>query len=594
MTINLVINDVGYDVTNDVIIESMVFTKPLFRALEPSSATFNFSLLQQSNIYDDLLTAIDEIECLVTENGVPVFTGFLTDNWSFGVDAKGRQQISLVAEDCLNKKLKKSWQSLNGKQTVYNNVSAISVVSDICSLAGIVFVTSSYYLGDLDTKKIFKVIRDVDDIQYYSVLKPLLLDFGYTFHIDEAGSLRLYKLINTGSDVAPNIPDLCVVRLEKNRTRYDQINVNWKSVKTLSDTVVFEDTTGADDTNPCNITVEAGAVYPSSSDGQAVLSQYQLQTGEKILLVVGAAPDVVRSPTSTLSFTDLGLYADLKINAGASPCSITKLRITATTVYAENETNITTSNKGGKKKYKYGAQYLNSTSAAEELADLLYNYFNNLDFSYTVKSKADLLVGSFVTLSEQTFSGISQKCRIVKKITRYKSITSKSYEYSIEAVGAATVTEKEIERIAPPKNNTVGPQGLPATVYSVSSASPVLAKSVAGVFTPAAASFSFFSTTGTAAPVPYAGYWKIYETTDGSSWSLKETASANATGKSRTPTDSSVKGIRCELYAAGGVTTLLDTLTVLVVSDGSTGTTGSSGASAISGILQNESHSRRC
>lgn len=111
--------------------------------------------------------------------------------------------------------------------------------------------------------------------------------------------------------------------------------------------------------------------------------------------------------------------------------------------------------------------------------------------------------------------------------------------------------------------------GQNATAYNMFTSANVLTlNNTRTAFTPATITFSAKSQTGTGAPTDYSGRYKIYESTDGSTFALKYTSSGNENNKVYTPSGLTVKAIKAELFLAGGVTTKLDELTVNVVADG--------------------------
>ena len=87
-------------------------------------------------------------------------------------------------------------------------------------------------------------------------------------------------------------------------------------------------------------------------------------------------------------------------------------------------------------------------------------------------------------------------------------------------------------------------------------------------FTPSSVTFRSYYHDGTSTSrTAYAGRYVIAESTDGTSFTTKYTATSNITTRTYTPSNANVKVIRCQLYAAGGTTQLLDQETVSVVKD---------------------------
>ena len=140
-----------------------------------------------------------------------------------------------------------------------------------------------------------------------------------------------------------------------------------------------------------------------------------------------------------------------------------------------------------------------------------------------------------------------------------------------------------------------GATGSAAYQYVLNVSPAAVVKAEDGTLSPASISLSATRASGTGAPAAYSGRFKVEKSADGKTWSNVYTSSANESSKSvGVPSDA--KLLRCSLYLAGGTTTLLDTQTVPIVSDGQkgdtgqTGGTGAAGADAYTVILTNESH----
>ena len=140
-----------------------------------------------------------------------------------------------------------------------------------------------------------------------------------------------------------------------------------------------------------------------------------------------------------------------------------------------------------------------------------------------------------------------------------------------------------------------GATGSAAYQYVLNVSPAAVVKAEDGTLSPASISLSATRASGTGAPAAYSGRFKVEKSADGETWSNVYTSSANESSKS-VDVPSGVKLLRCSLYLAGGTTTLLDTQTVPIVSDGQkgdtgqTGGTGAAGADAYTVILTNESH----
>ena len=129
-----------------------------------------------------------------------------------------------------------------------------------------------------------------------------------------------------------------------------------------------------------------------------------------------------------------------------------------------------------------------------------------------------------------------------------------------------------------------GADGANAVTYSLSASSLVLNKNISNVFNPTTITFSCWSKTGASDRVAYLGRLKIYE--NGTAVTIAALDN-NVSSYTYTPTTAATI-LKCELYAAGGTTTLYDSVTVAVTKDGATGGTGAAGSGAYGVILGNQ------
>lgn len=113
-----------------------------------------------------------------------------------------------------------------------------------------------------------------------------------------------------------------------------------------------------------------------------------------------------------------------------------------------------------------------------------------------------------------------------------------------------------------------GENGTDGRVYILSANATVIKQGADNVYAPRAVTFSAFYRDGTTASrTPYSGRFKIEESTDGTNYYQKYVSSYNESTHTHTPTSTSVKSIRCTLYASGGTNTPLDIQTIAVVRD---------------------------
>lgn len=163
----------------------------------------------------------------------------------------------------------------------------------------------------------------------------------------------------------------------------------------------------------------------------------------------------------------------------------------------------------------------------------------------------------------------------------------------VEFVCTKDSTATIIKRFTINKDRS-GSDGKNAVIYTLSTDVAVMKLNASNVFVPTSGTFSAAMTEGNGTPSVYSGRFKIYETTDGTTYTLKYTSTSNESSKSYSPSSTDVKAIKCELYRAGATTSLLDTQTLSVVIDGKDGKPGDAGIDALNVILGNSAEVIPC
>lgn len=112
-----------------------------------------------------------------------------------------------------------------------------------------------------------------------------------------------------------------------------------------------------------------------------------------------------------------------------------------------------------------------------------------------------------------------------------------------------------------------GKDGTNSRSYILEASDTAIKKGADGALTPSKITFrSFYRDGDSATRIPYNGRFKIGESTNGTSYSVKYTSSANESAKEYTPT-ATAKILRCTLYSADGTINALDTQSVVVLTD---------------------------
>ena len=140
-----------------------------------------------------------------------------------------------------------------------------------------------------------------------------------------------------------------------------------------------------------------------------------------------------------------------------------------------------------------------------------------------------------------------------------------------------------------------GEDGADAVIYEVSPNVYAVNMNEDGAFTPASITFSAYSKIGSSlVKNDYFGRMIIYESIDGSTFTVKYTSSSDEHIKEYTPSANTVKAIKCTLFQAGGTSVKLDEQTIIITKDGKTGANGENGDGGTSVVVGNDSEVIPC
>lgn len=118
--------------------------------------------------------------------------------------------------------------------------------------------------------------------------------------------------------------------------------------------------------------------------------------------------------------------------------------------------------------------------------------------------------------------------------------------------------------------NITGQQGATGTAaysYKLNASDTIVGRTKTGQYTVNEITFTATYKQGTGAVTAYAGRFKIETTLNGTDWTTTVSSTANESSKKFTIPENII-AIKCSLYQAGGLTVLLDIMTVPIVKDG--------------------------
>lgn len=472
MTLSVIITAgvTAYDCSDYVVLHSVEIDEQLFNpeSFKPNTNKAVLRLHRTCPYIDEIFAADGDISIAITADAIPVFSGYLTDNYSLKITARGGSDVELTAEDPGIRLLKNPWASTGGLYTSFSGKkvcdsadSANSFVHILAALAGVTVSATVPTISDL----LYFSVEDKSKSQYWDILEGVLFDFMHTFYFDASGELCLFAFGGlTGTPSTDVRSDATIlqkslgdagIEIKKRFIQYKEVNVQYKEGELVTSAVVFRDTTGQGLTD-CDIEIAAGGYYPTSCDASTyAYIDYFLEDGRDILAVTSATADFVVDTGITYEFTHIGKSAQIRFyNPTALPKHIRKLKVTGSNVYVVKADSTMTSNEGGGKKLEVEANYLTENADAQSLANLLRYVYANSSALYTFRSYQGVLypatdlypsealyplgdtleLGGLIRLYDPLWTGLDINCAIYRK-----KYTVGKAGATFEALGIGTI-----------------------------------------------------------------------------------------------------------------------------------------------------------
>lgn len=461
--ITFTIDGVDTSITSlDILKNSLEITAILYNDLSPATNKASFSILRSSAIIPKLLaTDSRKIQVVIKDGATPIFTGFLTDSYSWDISSRGKSDVKLSAEDVGIKLLKAIWVSEGGVSTIKNDIHLCnpanpenSLVHIVATLSG---VTVDAFVPTI-TKTVDLSVEDSKGTTYWDVLTSALKDFGYVFYFTTLGRLSLYDFkrssitSNGFLDSSSIISDGGVaVKIQKKLRQYNQVRISWVEREVLDNERVFEDITGATAVYSCYIPLAPNAYYPSEDYS---FSEYSsLDSGKELIRVNTISSQIVADAGISHEYTNMGTRIKMRFhNSGNVTSYIKKLAFYGQAVVIKSN-NITIAGDGGTESYSYEAKHIRTKEDASTLANALKEYYKHCNFTYRFSSEENFKVGDIVTINENAFTGLFADVLITKKVT------SDSYHtYEGHGISGFNLIEATILDRSSPANSQSRPQ----------------------------------------------------------------------------------------------------------------------------------------
>ena len=252
----------------DIIRHSFTFKEQILNGLSPSSNSVSFKLHRDAEVISKILSYQVDARAVLSDGNTTLFTGYLSDNYTWMVNTTGESELEIVIEDVGTKLLGKAFLTSDSPSVYYlagkvysgNN----SILTQICIRAGISIAANQDLIST-------EIAANIDkNITCKELLGNILLESGYTYYFNNLGALCLYKIDCTSINNVPVIDKNQLYEVNKNAItltkrikQYKQVNVSYDEYETRNNALVYKDISGQDSTHPdCNITIKPNAYYP--------------------------------------------------------------------------------------------------------------------------------------------------------------------------------------------------------------------------------------------------------------------------------------------------------------------------------------------
>jgi len=361
------------------------------------------------------LTSATYLPMYVEKDAVAWFVGLVRPTYGAQVSAN----LDSLSVECVDKSI--TLQKKIGTSLYYNGFAVCDPDTKAASILHQLFYAAGFADAELDLSLINETITTYaqassDGASYWDAIAELCREFGYTYDVGDDGIVYLTDLYPT--TYTPGlIEDRDIyhsMTIDRQETQTEAVRVTWHPTVTLTNRIVFEDTTGSDGTTGCKIDVAATGYYPEGAGTGDVFCEYQLD-GYEILTVLAAELLFNANGVTEDTFTPGYKRALLKLySAGGG--TITQLRIRGNAICRDQQTiyrSVRYNVPASEKVLDVEAKWLSTSTQAQRLSSGLASWYDFADFLYSWPADAALTLGGIYTLEDAVLD-ISTDVRIVE------------------------------------------------------------------------------------------------------------------------------------------------------------------------------------
>lgn len=440
-------------------------SRAVHNKLAPTISTARFTITNNAALVAQILSQAADIRVRIYKDAVPYFAGSVRPTHTA---TASRTRLDYQTIECVD-----DWYLLDSYLTGAPMIIRSGYVCDPANTPQSI-LHRLFNAAGIDTSPRLAALPSIpvgiasfivdttasDEIKIRDLVEALLREVGYTAYVDGEGNFHLYdlgpsaitpsKTLSTGNGgtVAEKIS---IIRKEQD---IEAVDVSYYPPKTLSAQVIFEDTTGADDTSSANIPVDAGGYFPQGAtavktvDAEYKLADYRILEVISPSLIVEANPAMqVQSAVYKPSRATLRLYAP-------NATTITKFRIVSDVlVAADKDKAVWESVANSRKRERLELKYVSDETSALRLAAVRGGWYLHGEYTYEFKcSDLTLNIGDYCLLNDDILIGFETLVRIV---SIDNTEDEKTITVTAEGVGpfeaTAVLGDKTVKSVSTPE-----------------------------------------------------------------------------------------------------------------------------------------------
>lgn len=439
---------------------------------------------------EDIIATEGNIKAVLKDGEETVFTGYLSTNWKWSVTDHGERALAVTVEGVGTRLLNQPFIE-TGKH--FFRCSASAAIYAIVEPLGI-----TIHAGD-ERKVLQDVSKDVSaGTTRRELLDQLLYECNAYYWFDNLGEMRI-DLINPQTIGAPVLDSSDLynvfresVTLSKNLRSYKGARVKYTVLAEADNYLVYRNTTGQDSSHPyCNLELKAGEyfdgteIYSAAEWAEAQADEFrepaligavnadsesQIVGSNKIVNIDNLQPEVVGAGMTCVFENVGGGYFKLTAhNESGGARQFTRMDLYASIVYEKSQGVVRTQIDGssaGKTLIEESLEWIHDKDNASAHANLVSQYHQNANASYTFWAKTEIMPGTVIRLNEDLYSGLD----VYVLVIGYEvSAGVDCYKYTAVGISTFDLTEPTYHGTSQPANQSgaQGPAGEPGQAAQI-------------------------------------------------------------------------------------------------------------------------------